>query len=251
MEIQICPPNNSVSLGNEFLTTDVDLSSIPDTVQMIYWYTDTNTGRIHYNEKAEVDGFAKLPDDITNFGEYQYLLDEAQNQRYASENPKIYYQTTTIQIEGVTYPVGKMLIFREYPQPDTPPEGLTDVEPPVVIEDYAVDSKLQWNGVGWNYTPVPLGSSLENAKGIIRNELQSQVSKLINNQLRTYNLIELSNADVNTLEPADRYIHGINTMTEYIDEIKKKIVSRLELLESTTELSVLYDIECDVEEYTL
>ena len=251
MQIQICPPNNSVSLGNEFLTTDVDMSGIPDIVQMIYWYTDTNTGRIHYNELAEVDGFAKLPDDITDIGVYQHLLDRAQQQRQASENPKTYYRTSAIEIEGVINPVGKMIIFFDYPQPDTPPEGLTDVVPPVAIDDYTADSKLQWNGVGWNYTPVPLGSSLENAKGIIKNELLTQVSNLINNQLRTYNLIELSNANINDLEPADRYIHGINTMTEYIDTIKNKIVSRLELLESTTELSVLYDIECSVEEYTV
>ena len=251
MEIQICPPNGTVSFGTEYLTDKVDLSAVESTIDMIYWYTDTQTGRIFYSEAAAVDGFAKLPTDIDSISSYQYILDSANNMRYAEENPVIYYH----KFEGksvfaygqdeYTY-VGQEELFVDYPQPTSPPEGLTDKVPPVRIFDRS-DSKLQWDGSNWQYTVIPLTESLENAKIILKNELLGQIKILVENQLRIHSAVDIFAAtSIGDLEPADKFIHGMTTIRNYNNALKSSISSRLATIETATELSQLIELESKV-----
>ncbi len=246
MEILVNRSTQTVCFNSEFLTQEVDLSSMDPMVDVVLYETDTKTGTKYFSENAMVDGYLK-PQETIDEVEFNRLVapivDLAQKHWDALRYPFEMYKTsaTAEQLEDFTY-VGQIEYITTYPHPTEPPEGYTTIESP---NPFRRDALVQWTGTGWYRAPWKFSDDLAIQKEDFRNHILTQISEKVNNQLRVHSMYDIIE-NGKSLRPSDSKKHGHLTMESYINELKNRYQLLLELINSAISVDDLFQLNFDV-----
>lgn len=248
MEVLVNKNTNTVCFNAEFLTTELDLSSMDPMVDVVLYETDTGIGTKFFGVAAKVDGYLK-PEEQIDGVEYRRLVgpivDLAMKHWDAQKYPYKMYKTvvTDDQIRDGRY-LGQVEHITKYPHPTEPPEGFTTIESPSPFE---YDALVQWTGTEWYRAPWKFSDDVNIQKEDFKNHLLAQVASLTNKQLRVHSMYDIISSG-GTLRPADSRKHGHTTMESYISEIKGRIQARLELIDGARTTDDLFQISFDVDD---
>ncbi len=247
MEVLVNRPTNTVCFGTDFLTTELDLSSMDPMIDVVIYDTETGEGTKFFSEASMVDGYMRPQESIMGV-EYRRLVgpivDLAMNHWDAKKNPYKMYRLshTEDQLELGVF-TGQQSWIITYPHPESVPEGFTLLEPPVELEQY--DPLLQWTGDDWYRAPWKFSDDVAIQKEDFRNHILTQISEKVNNQLRVHSMYDIIE-NGKSLRPSDSKKHGHLTMESYINELKNRYQLLLELINSAISVDDLFQLNFDV-----
>jgi hypothetical protein len=248
MEYLVNRTTNTVAFDRDFLTTDVDLSSLDPLLDIVIFDSETGTGLKFFGTAAIVDGYLR-PQETIDYDEFRQLvgsiIDEAQLRWDAHRYPYVIYKTTVDENEARDgMYVGNIRYEREYPHPTRVPEGYTLIESPNPFEP---DPLVQWTGSGWFRAPFKYNDDIIIQQKSFVGFIQKQVSALINNQLRNYTLYDIIEHG-KSIEPSDYGRHGYPTMADYIHDLNESVRVQLDLIRSARNVNDLLAVKFDVDE---
>lgn len=235
--ITIFPGNQSVTIDG-YMAENINCSGvIPEDVHCIQW--DGNSGWI---EKIPCDCEFVPHEEITSLDPYSTLIELAEGKINARQNPTIYYAIAdNIVYNSLSYNMADPLYYTDYPLPSNPPAGFTLVAPEGQLNKW---QSWLWNGTSWVASSFPLSYSLEEGKAHLIALVRNQYNGKINNQLRMYNMWELSNeSSLESLNAADSSVHGFSTVAAYDSALKLKAEALVNTITSSTSLPQLYAID--------
>jgi hypothetical protein len=223
-------PQDSTVVYDGLVAFGVNFTGIDPSIHAIQWYD--NQGQVEY-ERDPMTGEGPLNEDITSIAPFQSYITQAQEIIYAFQNPVFVYST----VDGLFYGDGSYDLGDEIviDTPDTtPPPQSTPLVPPT-LEDY---QELYWSGTAWVASAFDITLSLPQAKANLIAQVQTSGAVAVNDQARTYSVVQLDQAaDITTLLTADYLGLSLGAYQTYIDG---EISAQETIINAATATSDLY-----------
>ena len=171
--------------------------------------TEAGTGLIEY----VITGEYRPEENLRDISKYSDVVNYVSRATDASVNPCLFYATGDVLVGDMKYFKTEIFECNKYPRRTTPPTGFTDVAP---VGDLNKWQEWFWSGTEWVMSPFPLTYTLPEGKDFMKKLLKKHYNDLINEQLREYNMWELSqDFNLENFTPADSAVHGYSNMLLY------------------------------------
>lgn len=228
------------ALIHGILREDMDYSSFPgmERIHCIRFDETRSDGEIEFTE-----GEPHLHNLLfTDPSPYADVFRYAKEAIEVAASPTCFYATRDNLIIGeVVYNRAETFGCVKYPRSTTPPAGFTSVAPEGELNDW---QEWFWSGEVWVASPFPLTYVLSEGQQHMRKLLKNHYNELMNEQLREYNMWELSqDPNLENFTPADVEVHGHQTMLSYDNHLRTQMDSLTQTIDSATDVAQLYNID--------
>jgi hypothetical protein len=217
----------------------VDVFSCLEDVHCLTIDEEAGKGEVCF---IQIPNVAKPNLEITDFTPYQDVINYAKNLCDASLNPCVFYATHDGALVGEdVYSKAEPFYCCKFPRRASAPTGFTSVAPEGELNTW---QEWFWSGEAWVASPFPLTYVLSEGQAHMKKLLKTHYNELMNNQLREYNMWELSqDPNLENFTPADAEVHGHQTMLSYDNHLRSQADSLTQTIDSATDVSQLYNID--------
>jgi len=233
-------PDCKSSYVDGVLREDADLCfDCLENVHCLQVDEETGRGEVFYIQVPDGPYTPSLK--ITDFTPYRDAINYCKNLCDAAVNPCVFYATEDLVMNEIDYNKAEVFECCKFPRRTSPPAGFTDVAPVGALNTW---QEWFWNGESWVASPFPLTYTLLEGQAHMKKLLKTHYNELMNDQLREYNMWELSqDPNLENFTPADAEVHGHQTMLSYDNHLRAQMDSLTQTIDSATDVSQLYNID--------